>query len=61
MVWKLHYRKSAAIRMPYHGALVEVVARSRGPGPRNVLVRDIVTGKLIVVPWRNVRRKNCND
>lgn len=41
--------------MPYHGVLVDVVARSRGPGPRNVLVRDMETGTLIVVPWRNLR------
>jgi ribosomal protein L21E len=49
---RLHYRPSLARIMPFHGQTGTVQAESRGPGPRNVLVR--LESDLVVVPRGNL-------
>lgn len=53
----LHYgpRYAQWVQADLQGAAGELLVQARGPGPRNVMVR-LNSGKVVVVPRRNVRR-----
>ena len=51
---QIWYAKSYAATMPHHAKVGHVVARSKGPGPRNHGV--YLDGRMIVVPCGNLRR-----
>ena len=38
---RIHYRKSAARSMPWHGMECVVIKCGKGPGPRNALVEFV--------------------
>jgi len=52
---KVHYRKSAKDQMPLHNKNVDVVAVSKGPGPRNVLVRLYIKTNPSFSPFTSLR------
>ena len=49
---RVHYGRSAAARMPWHGRVGVVRLVGHGPGPRNVGVE--IAGRVIVVPRGNL-------
>lgn len=52
--YQVWYAKRAAALMPLHGRTATVIAKSNGPGPRNVKVD--VDGCWFIVPRGNLRR-----
>ena len=48
---RVHYRKSAAESMPWHGVVVKVINGSKGPGPRNVLCQFYINGEFNLPYW----------
>ncbi len=54
MTHHLHYAARCPVDPRWRNQPCRVLARAKGPGPRNALVETAV-GR-VVVPWRNVRR-----
>lgn len=53
MAVRIHYRKSMAGFMPHHGKRGVVVAKAKGPGPRNHCI-ELECGTRVSVPCGNI-------
>lgn len=57
---RVHYRKALQSYMPHHGKIGVVLARAKGPGPRNHLLR-LECGTVIACPAGNLQPVEEDD